>query len=768
MALLALAAGACRVYNPDLVRTDAAADLAPVDVPPDRSVDTGLDAPDAAIDARDVPDVLIDAGPSCDPLLAMRRPCIEPYSGHAWNVEDPRLIAPLAVAVAPSTPTRVLVTDPGSARVMSYAEDGSMARRIAGTGVVGAPLTDGPARETTVHTPTAMVYLPNGDLVIADAAAHALYVLRSATGRLERLGRSITFVEGPSALALLDMNTLLVAADNRVYTVSIAGGDAAAPMPIVGQACGTSCRGFNTTPTAGLMTQLNGPTGVDFDATFVYIADSANCRIRRAARNNPTTPFRTEVFAGSGCDRNSDILAASTGGGTVAATSARLGPVGDVRVAPNGWVFFTDPEAHCAILGVSPTGQLRVVAGHSSRCGERGVGGLALGRLGNLTLSPDGSTLYFVDQQNHRIGRIPVNLPTGAGTPIFTIEPGATPGASELPESVRVGSVSGVAATGTALPHTVFWAGAAEGRVYRATTGPVTVLTGTGRDRLITAIPAAQFEPAFFAGLGVGDGRLVLGIRSHHSIGLITGPTFTSLFRIAGTYDTPGNPMLTGPASGDTVTAPGWPLAAGGNLYFVTDPPGARVYRVDGASATSPLVAVAGSAPGVDGGAPAGDGGGAPATSVALGRPQGLALDRNGNLYVADSDNGVVWRVRAGGTIEVAAGIYRQRAPFADVESDARDVAIYSPTALAYDGADTLYIADTEYLRIRALNIATNRIVTVAGSGPPAPNGATASGDYGDPLRATLARPTALAWNDGLLYIGEGNTGRVRVLRVPR
>jgi hypothetical protein len=179
-------------------------------------------------------------------------------------------------------------------------------------------------------------------------------------------------------------------------------------------------------------------------------------------------------------------------------------------------------------------------------------------------------------------------------------------------------------------------------------------------------------------------------------------------------------------------------------------------------------VAVAGSAPGVDGGAPAGDGGGAPATSVALGRPQGLALDRNGNLYVADSDNGVVWRVRAGGTIEVAAGIYRQRAPFADVESDARDVAIYSPTALAYDGADTLYIADTEYLRIRALNIATNRIVTVAGSGPPAPNGATASGDYGDPLRATLARPTALAWNDGLLYIGEGNTGRVRVLRVPR
>lgn len=758
-ALALILAGGCRVYNPDLVSGRDAIDTIEADAAALDVHDAG-DVVSERVDATDARDIAIDAGPSCEPVLAMGRACIEPFSGQTFSPDDPRLIAPQGVAVSPTTPPRIVAGDIGSGRIMSYAADGSDPRRVAGTGTIGIAVADGIAIDVPITSPSAMVYLPGGELVVADPVAHALYRLRS--GRWERFGTWV-FQDGPWALALVDPVTLLVAADNQVYSMPLSGGAPAMPMAIIGRSCGVNCRGYNSSTVAGLSTSLNGPTGLDFDAQYIYIADSQNCRIRRARRNDPMSPFSTSLLAGQGCDRNSDILTGGSGG-TIAATAARLGPVGDVRVGSDGTVYFTDPEAHCAVLSVNTMGVLRVVAGSSVRCGEPGVGGVALGRLGGLGISDDRNTLYFVDQQHHRIGVIRLNAPGGPSVPSFPIAPGDVPGTMTAPEQVRVGGVSGLAVDGSASAPVVYWAGAAEGRIYRAQDGMVSVLAGNGHDRLITAIQTDRLEPNRVLGLDFARGQVLMGLPEHAVVASAMG---SALVPIAGVYDRPGNPVLMGAAaSSEALNAPAWPTIHGSDLYFVTAPPGARVFRVDGASRTNPLRTIAGVGPGVDAGAPPVDGG-ARADTVTLGRPSGLAFDRAGNMYVADPDNNVVWRVRADGTIEVAAGMFRQNAPLSDDASDARSVALLSPWALAFDGMSTLYIADRDALRIRALDLTSNMLRTVAGSGPAAPALATSTGDYGDATRATLAQPTAIAFSNGRLYIGEYNTGRVRVVRLP-
>lgn len=749
-AALLASTGACRVYNPNLVnQRDGGSEGSTGD---GGGSDGGTDA---AVDTSP------DAAATCDPVLAMGAPCIEAFTGQGFAADDPRSLAPASIAVL-STAPRLALGDVGTGRVMTY--EGGMAHRLAGTGALGVPTMDGPATDIPLSAPRAMLPLPGGDLLIGDAVARALYVQRAATGRLERFGREI-FQQGPSALALMGPSTLLLAANNQVSAIAL-GATPGTSMPLVGSSCGLDCRGFNATPTGGSSTLLNLPTGIDTDSDYIYIADSQNCRIRRADRVG-TPQYRTVVFAGAGCERDAPILPDVSP--TVPAAMARLGPVGDVRVGADGAVYFTDPDAHCAVLAVPTTGptagQLSVVAGSAARCGVAGAGGSALGHLGGLAMSADRTALFAVDRQNRRVWRVPISPTTGPGAPTMVLDTGAFPSMTETLATARVGSVSGLAASGTAATPIVFIAGAAEGRVYRTEGGRVSVVTGDGRERLNTAMPGATvaLEPGQVAGLAFADGALAVGMTEHSAVAVAIG---ANVSRVAGTYDTPGDPRLMGGAASDTLVAPGWPVFAGANLVFATQGPAARVFRVDGASGSNPLTTVAGIAPGADAGTLP-PGGSAPATTIALGRPAGLAYDAAGNLYIADTDNSVVWRVRTDGAIEIAAGRLRERFPLEDADSDPRAVAIPTPVALAFDGRSTLYIADQDVLRVRALDLMRNRLVTVAGSGPPAPNGALDTGDGGDARRATLGRPAALAWLDGRLFVGMANTGRVRVVRFP-
>ncbi len=104
-----------------------------------------------------------------------------------------------------------------------------------------------------------------------------------------------------------------------------------------------------------------------------------------------------------------------------------------------------------------------------------------------------------------------------------------------------------------------------------------------------------------------------------------------------------------------------------------------------------------------------GDGG--MATSAALARPVGVAVDSTGNLYIADYGNSTVRKVATNGTITTIAGT--GTAGFGGDGRPANKAALGSPDAIALDPAGNIYIGDPQNADIREIT-ADGNIHTVA------------------------------------------------------
>ena len=73
-------------------------------------------------------------------------------------------------------------------------------------------------------------------------------------------------------------------------------------------------------------------------------------------------------------------------------------------------------------------------------------------------------------------------------------------------------------------------------------------------------------------------------------------------------------------------------------------------------------------------------------------------------------------------------------------------------------GGNVLYIADTENHVIRAVDLRTGTVSTVAGTGQ------RGDGPDGDPRACKMARPHGVFVQGGRLYIGDSENHRIRVL----
>ncbi len=207
-----------------------------------------------------------------------------------------------------------------------------------------------------------------------------------------------------------------------------------------------------------------------------------------------------------------------------------------------------------------------------------------------------------------------------------------------------------------------------------------------------------------------------------------------------------GGAWPTLPAAGTSVSV-GFPQSVApdghGGAYFSSAGING-VFRVDAAGA---LTVVAGS--GLPSAWPQnyalGDGG--PATGAYVGSPGGLAVDRAGTLYIADTTNNRIRRVVGGNITTVAGGGYLSSGD----GQQATLVQLGQPRDVALDAAGNLYIADTASHRVRMVN--TNGIITtVAGAG--ALIGSAASGHPAAQL--SLVRPTGIAVDtNGNLYIAD-------------
>ena len=193
------------------------------------------------------------------------------------------------------------------------------------------------------------------------------------------------------------------------------------------------------------------------------------------------------------------------------------------------------------------------------------------------------------------------------------------------------------------------------------------------------------------------------------------------------------------------------------NLYVVAYN-SARVYKVDAKNGVCRKVA--GSSSGMSG-----DGG--PATLAKLSYPEGVAVDREGNLYVADTwncrvrkisaDTGVITTVAGHGSLGLGCGYWGDGGP-------ATLAMLHRPHDIAVDAAGNLYISDPGKSRVRMVAAGTGVITTIAGTGVFGDGG-----DGGPAAEAEMIGLGGLALDAvGNLYVGNYLTlggGLIRKIR---
>lgn len=141
------------------------------------------------------------------------------------------------------------------------------------------------------------------------------------------------------------------------------------------------------------------------------------------------------------------------------------------------------------------------------------------------------------------------------------------------------------------------------------------------------------------------------------------------------------------------------------------------------------------------------------ATAAQINQPEGVALDAAGNLYIADFGNNVVRKV-SNGVITTVAG--NGTKGYSGDGGPATSAQFRAPWGVAVDTAGNLYISDFASAVVR--RVSGGVITTIAGNGTQG-----LGGDGGAAISAQLQSPEGLAVDStGSVYIADSGNYRIR------
>lgn len=138
--------------------------------------------------------------------------------------------------------------------------------------------------------------------------------------------------------------------------------------------------------------------------------------------------------------------------------------------------------------------------------------------------------------------------------------------------------------------------------------------------------------------------------------------------------------------------------------------------------------------------------------------PRSIDTDPDGNAYLVLREGNAIFQIDiAGNRLRRIAGTGEQG--YTGDGGPAINCTFNGPKGIAYSRQDhSLYIVDTENHIIRRMSLATGLIDTVLG------NGERGDGPDGDPLNCMTNRPHGVCVHDGLVYVTDSESHRVRAI----
>lgn len=137
--------------------------------------------------------------------------------------------------------------------------------------------------------------------------------------------------------------------------------------------------------------------------------------------------------------------------------------------------------------------------------------------------------------------------------------------------------------------------------------------------------------------------------------------------------------------------------------------------------------------------------------NAAFDTPSGIAVDLRGNIYVADTGNHMLRKIDATALRNVTTIVGST-----DGFRDGADALFSSPTQLAIDAHDNLFVSDTGNNVIRKVSSTDKRVTTIVGY-------KKAGMTQGLGTYATLHQPQGLAWDDDMnLYVADSANHVIR------
>jgi sugar lactone lactonase YvrE len=602
-------------------------------------------------------------------------------------------------------------------------------------------------------------FLLAGGLCFASVLASAQLKVSTVAGGFEGNGGPATSAGliGPEAIAVDKKDRLYI---GEQFTCQIRRVNADG---VIRRFAGLNVCGFSGDGGPADDAEFTTITAMAFDRHGnLLLADSGNARIRKIDING-----RVTTIAGNG------LFANSGNGGP--ATQASIGSVSGITTDSENRIYFSS-DSNSVVRMVDNTGIIHAVAGNGIQ-GFSGDGGPAtsaqLSAPQGVAVDSNGN-LYIADEFNNRVRMVD---PSGVITTLAAT-------------SSSVTDPTGLVLRGNTLYISTFanlmWAVDLPTQLINPIAGSVPPVSGGFNGDGLPALATMFYQPSGMAFDSAGN--LLVADAGNDRVRKIDPNQIVST--VAG-----GNLGDDGPARKASLNS-GFDvhlaLDAEGDVY-VADPGNNRIRKV---APDGTITTVAGN--GFSG--YSGDGG--PATSAMLNHPNSVTVDNQGNVFVADSGNGVIRKVATTGVIST----FAKPSPFGFISTVTIGLAIdkngnlYStdgfsvvyktdpsgnstifagkqfqlgftatdgipasqalldfPSGLAVDQDGNVYIV--EWLGQRVRKVDTNGIIsTVAGTGVQG-----FSGDGGPATSAQLALPFDVGVDrQGNLYIADFQNDRIR------